>query len=106
MYLHTYLTNDFSQMNALKWLKEEIKEEWSDIASKQMKRFMIIMGLCVLLAVISAIFHVWLLFVIILFLIYWESREAIWNLHGIEWLVSAIILLATGGVILGLLNII
>lgn len=93
-------------MNALKWLKEEIKEEWSDIASKQMKRFMIIMGLCVLLAVISAIFHVWLLFVIILFLIYGESREAIWNLHGIEWLVSAIILLATGGVILGLLNII
>ena len=93
-------------MNALKWLKEEIKEEWSDIASKQMKRFMIIMGLCVLLAVVSAIFHIWLLFVIILFIIIWESHEAIRNLHGIEWLVSAIILLATGGVILGLLNII
>ena len=106
MHLHTHLTNDFSQMNALRWLKEEIKEEWSDIASKQMKRFMIVMGLCVLLAVIAAIFHTWILFVIILFIIIWESREAIWNLHRIERLVAAIILLATGGVILGLLNLV
>jgi len=104
MYLHTHLTNDFSQMNEFRWLKEEIKEEWSDIASQQMKRFIIVMGLCVLLVVIAAIFHVWILFVIISLIIIWESREALSNLNRIELLVAAIILLATGGVILGLLN--
>ena len=91
-------------MNALKWLKKEIKEEWSDIASKHMKIFMIVMSLCVLLAVIAAIFRIWILYGIIILIIIWESREAIWYLHGIERFVSAIILLAAGGVILGLLN--
>lgn len=96
-------------MNVLNWLKKEIKEEWSDIASPRMKRYMILMGISVLLAGIGTLFQVNILVLFAIFAILWIGRDLRYGyseLKGMEHVMAVIIYLATIGLILGFIKLI
>ena len=77
-------------MNALRWLTKEIKEEWSDIASKRMKRFILVISGCLILTYILTLFHLIIIAIpFIAIIISWGGYE-IRELGGLErWIKEA-----------------
>ena len=81
-------------MRALKWLIKEIKEEWSDIASKRMKRFILVISGCLILTYILTLFHLLIIAIpFIAIIISWGGYE-IRELGGLERWIAIIIYLA------------
>ena len=81
-------------MKALKWLTKEIKEEWSDIASKRMKRFILVISGCLILTYILTLFHLLIIAIpFIAIIISWGGYE-IRKLEGLEGWIAIIIYLA------------
>ena len=81
-------------MNALRWLTKEIKEEWSDIASKRMKRFILFISGCLLVTYILTLFHLTIIAIpFITALIVYGGYE-VRKLEGLEGWIAIIIYLA------------
>ena len=81
-------------MNALRWLTKEIKEEWSDIASERMKRFILFISGCLLVSYILTLFHLLIIAIpFIAIIISWGGYE-IRELGGLERWIAIIIYLA------------
>ena len=81
-------------MRALKWLTKEIKEEWSDIASERMKRFILFISGCLLVTYILTLFHLTIIAIpFIAALIVYGGHETR-KLEGLEGWIDIIIYLA------------
>ena len=87
----------------------QIKEEWSDIASLKMKKFIIMVALAVVISLIGALLHSDIIIFIGIAIFLWEGqyiRCARYEFESIMEGISAIlIILAAFGLIMGIIKI-
>ncbi|MBO4720292.1 MAG: hypothetical protein J5658_10520 [Prevotella sp.] len=87
----------------------QIKEEWSDIASHKMKKFIIMVALAVVISFIGALLHSNIVIFIGIAILLWEGyyiRNAQFEFESIMEGISAILIfLAAFGLIIGIIKI-
>lgn len=95
-------------MTIMDKLITQIKEEWSDLASPKMKKFIIIVALALAISIIGVLLHSSIVIFIGVAILLWELN---WIRHGykfestMEDISSIIIVLAASALIMGILNI-